>query len=57
VYAFMQDPTWGVVRAISIESPIQRLLKVWENDSRSLQLQPVVAPVAGGAYLGVEGRY
>jgi hypothetical protein len=44
-------------RAILIESPIQRLLKVWENDSRSLQLQPVVSPIAGGAYVGVEGRY
>jgi hypothetical protein len=44
-------------RAILIESPVQRLLKVWENDSRGLQLQPVVAPVAGGAYLGIEGRY
>jgi hypothetical protein len=37
--------------------PVQRLLEVWENDSRSLQLQPVLAPVAGGAYLGLEGRY
>jgi hypothetical protein len=46
-----------MINAIMIESSVQRLLKVWENDSRSLQLQPVISPLAGGAYLGVEGRY
>jgi len=42
---------------ILLELPIQRLLQVWDSDSRRLQLQPMVAPLAGGAYLGVEGRY
>jgi hypothetical protein len=32
------------------ESPIQRLLTIWNDDNRRLQLQPVVAPMQGGAF-------
>jgi hypothetical protein len=44
-------------RALLIESPIQRLLTIWNDDNRRLQLQPVVAPMQGGAYLGAQGRF
>jgi hypothetical protein len=37
-------------RALLSESPIQRLLTIWNDDNRRLQLQPVVAPMQGGAF-------
>jgi hypothetical protein len=40
-----------------IESPIERLTTIWERDPGMLHLQPVVSPVAGGAMLGLTGRF
>jgi hypothetical protein len=45
-----------VAASYLLESPIERLITVWERDP-GLHLQPTVAPTVGGATFGVVGRF
>ncbi len=40
-----------------VETPLQRLLTVWERDPGMLHLQPTIAPTAGGATFGWVARF
>jgi hypothetical protein len=40
-----------------LESPAQRLTTIWERDPGMLRLQPTIAPLQGGATVGLVGRF
>jgi hypothetical protein len=43
--------------ALLLEAPIERLLNVWRSDPSGLMITPSIAPLSGGAMLGVNGRF
>jgi hypothetical protein len=43
--------------ALLIDSPTQRLLNMWRSDLRGFAIAPSIAPVSGGAMIGVNGRF
>ena len=47
----------AIASAALIESPIGRLTTVWRRDPSLIHFQPVVTPVAGGATVGLVGRF
>jgi hypothetical protein len=43
-------------RLLFVESPIERLVTIWQRDVDRLQLQPQLQPLPGGAAIGISGR-
>lgn len=44
-------------RLLFVQSPIERLVTIWQRDAGRLQLQPELQPLPGGAAISVSGRF
>ena len=49
--------TTAIAATYWVETPLQRLMTIWERDPGMLHLQPTIVPTAGGATFGLVAHF